>query len=335
MPATLVTPPNETTPVEAPAARAGRLRVLFVTTPQRPGDWLAEAFASEGAGNVGVEQAVGVTSAVGRLRDRPFDAVLATHQPGELDASELSRAIRAIGCLAPVVVLGDASPAEAEADLCAAGADAYCWVAQTTPRTLLWAMSRAIESRRLRRENQQLRQAERRRLALEHSEADRLLAEQRQLIDSLEMLGQPSVVECEANDPIATNGDLDPRLVERYRELLRAYAIMGSSGMADEMADLAERFAGLGLSPRRAVALHLGVLEEMVAGLGSRSARHVMGRADLLALDLTVHLAEAYRGRYLDRTHPPRQLPLPGFDAGDLPPDPPPTPADAHGYAPL
>jgi hypothetical protein len=43
--------------------------------------------------------------------------------------------------------------------------------------------------------------------------------------------------------------------------------------------------------------LHVQVLEEMVQGLGSRSSRHVMTRADLLVLEVLVHLAERYRLR--------------------------------------
>ena len=35
--------------------------------------------------------------------------------------------------------------------------------------------------------------------------------------------------------------------------------------------------------------------------------------ADLLVLEVMVHLAESYRTRHLDRQHPAQQLPLPGF----------------------
>jgi hypothetical protein len=57
--------------------------------------------------------------------------------------------------------------------------------------------------------------------------------------------------------------------------------------------------------------LHLKVVEEQVRGLGNRSARHVMNRADLLVVDVMVHLAERYRERYLDRASPPQQQLLP------------------------
>jgi hypothetical protein len=64
--------------------------------------------------------------------------------------------------------------------------------------------------------------------------------------------------------------------------------------------------------------LHLHVLEEMVRGLGSRSARHVMNRADMLVLEVMINLAQNYRERFLKRVHPPRQRLLPGFDSPPL-----------------
>ena len=60
------------------------------------------------------------------------------------------------------------------------------------------------------------------------------------------------------------------------------------------------------------------MLEELVHGLGSRSTRHVMTRADLLSLELMMHLAEGYRRRYQERIHPPLQRILPGFDGCGL-----------------
>ena len=46
------------------------------------------------------------------------------------------------------------------------------------------------------------------------------------------------------------------------------------------------------------------MLEELIHGLGSRSTRHVMNRADLLVLELLLHVADGYRRRYQERVHP-------------------------------
>jgi hypothetical protein len=185
------------------------------------------------------------------------------------------------------------------------------------------------------RENRRLLQADRQRLHQEHLEADRLLAQQRALISDLESLTFEKELESdpgsrahtlpatlgEASSPptakqnALTHLRLPAKLVAHYRELLRAYVIMGSGNLNADMQELSELLVSTGITPQQTMLLHLQVLEELVRGLGSRSARHVMTRADLLVLEIMIHLAEGYRGRFLDRVHPPEQLLLPGFDA--------------------
>jgi hypothetical protein len=80
------------------------------------------------------------------------------------------------------------------------------------------------------------------------------------------------------------------------------------------MHELAELLAATGATPQQTMLMHLQVVEELIRGLGSRSARHVMTRADLLVLEMMIHLADGYRGRYWDCVHPPRQRLLPGFE---------------------
>ena len=60
--------------------------------------------------------------------------------------------------------------------------------------------------------------------------------------------------------------------------------------------------------------LHLTVVEEMVRDLGNRSARHVMNRANLLALEMMMNLAAGYRRNYNELLNPSRQTLLPGFE---------------------
>jgi hypothetical protein len=76
---------------------------------------------------------------------------------------------------------------------------------------------------------------------------------------------------------------------------------------------LADLLVAAGLTARQTMHLHLHVLEELVHGLGARSTRHVMTRADLLVLEVMVHLAEGYRQRYQERVNPPAQQRLPGL----------------------
>jgi hypothetical protein len=186
-------------------------------------------------------------------------------------------------------------------------------------------VARAIERHRLISENRRLAQAERHRLHQEHNEAQRLLDQQRQLVLDLELLkktalhNRPLAFDDQPLAPLdlelgSTLLSLPDQLVGHYRELLRAYVIMGSGNLGREMAMLAELLVSAGVSARQTMQLHLQVLEDLLQGLGTRSTRHVMTRADLLVLEVMVNLAEGYRKMYHERVAPPRQQLLPGFD---------------------
>jgi DNA-binding response OmpR family regulator len=312
------------------------MKVLYITTLHRTGGWLAEAFAADCAAEMWLKEAIGVTAGLAQLRDEVFDAVLISHEPGVLDALDLIEGLRAGGNEEPMIVLGTMPSAEAAALCYEVGADAYCCVAETSTRSLLWTFARAIERHQLVRDHRRLVQTEQQRLAHEHQEAERLLAEQRALIAELELIRKrssngeggrkPAVMHAangDESEPVSllfTRGgalpiecDLPEQLVGHYREMLRAYVVMGAGNLANEMTTLASLLADANVSARRTMQLHVHVLEELVNSLGNRSARHVMNRADLLVLEVMAHLADGYRLRYYDRCRPPRQLCLPGF----------------------
>lgn len=309
-----------------------RMKVLYVTTLHRTGGWLAEAFAADSAAHILLQEAIGVTAGLAYLRDEVFDAVLVSHDPGALDALEFVEGLRASGTEEPIIVLGTSPLTEMAALSYEVGADAYCCVAETTTRSLLWTFARAIERYQLVRENRRLAQMERQRLAQEQLDAERLLAEQRTLVAELETVrggnGRCTAANAGSSDAaqgaeaialapeppsLTTHCDLPVRLVTHYREMLRAYVVMGAGNLADEMAALAGLLVDAGLSAQQTMQLHVHVLEELVGSLGSRSARHVMSRADLLVLEVMAYLADGYRRRYDERLHPPRQFLLPGF----------------------
>ncbi len=289
--------------------------MLFITNLHRTGGWLAQAFAGESGEEVYLQEVVGTVAGLARLRDEGFDAVLVSHDPAELDALDLIKGYRAGGADEPIVVLGLQSEQEMAALCYEAGADGYVCANTTTTRNLTWIVARAVQRHQLVRENRRLNQAEQQRLQREHDEAGRLLLEQRTLIDDLE------AIRCQGralSPPATARGEsrlgLPEQLVNHYRELLRTYVIMGSGNLASELSRLAELLAVAGVTPQQAMQLHLHVLEELVRGLGTRSTRHVMTRADLLVLEIMIHLAENYRRRYQDRLHPPVQRVLPGFE---------------------
>ena len=300
-----------------PGSLPARMHVLFVTGANRTGGWLAEAFASDSASEVCIEEAIGIAAGLARLREAVFDTVLIGHHPGELDALELLDALRAGSSdEQPIIVLGSQSEQEMLDQCFEVGADAYVCVNTTTTRSLIWQVARATDRHRLIRENRRLVQSGRQRLQREHEEAERLLLQQRALIGELESLRETGP----ATEAIVPSEPLPERLVTHYRELLRAYVIMGSGNLSDEMTRLADLLATAGVTAQQTMLMHLQVLEEMVQGLGSRSARHVLNRADLLVLEVMIRLAEGYHKRLRSITHPPQQRLLPGFEPKNGPP---------------
>ncbi len=307
---TAILPENVQPLPNARGSLPARMRVLYITTADRTGGWLAEALATEHAGQISLVEAHGVPAAIDRLRKDVFDALLISHDPYDLNALELVAGLRAGGAEEPMIILG----AQSIEDLLPAAfevrADGYLCVHSTTIRAMVWAIAQAIERHQLLRENRRLLQAEHQRLQYDHVEAEHLLTQQRALISDLEQLGghADSSVQTAglSATALAPAGDPEPHaplpesLKSHYRELLRAYVIMGSGNLTHEMGALAQLLVASGVSAQQTMLLHLQVLEEMIRGLGSRSARHVMTRADLLALEVMVNLAEGYRQRAIN-----------------------------------
>ncbi len=286
-----------------------KMKVLFITGKHRTGQWLAEALAADSASEVHLDEVTGVTAGLTRLRDEVFDAVLISHDPGDLDALDFLEVLRTGSSdEQPIVVLGVQSEQEMAALCFEVGADAYICVHTTTTRTLIWQVARAVQRHQVLQDNRRLQQAQRQQLQREQDEARKLLSQQRALY---ERLAGSSDANSEGD---ADDEPLPARLIHHYREMLKAYIIMGSGNLHTEMEKLAELLVLAGATARDAVRLHVTALEEVIAGLGNRSARHVMNRADLLALEMVMQLAARYREEYHESVHPPRQLALPGFE---------------------
>jgi len=172
------------------------------------------------------------------------------------------------------------------------------------------AILRAARRARLIRENSRLTNAQRRSLSRERDEAVQLITQQWRMIEELQTLSS-SVADDGDAAPVTASAAADrggsrlPSFSDRlpldlgpyYHELLRIYVIMGSGSLGSEIAQLADRLARAELTPREVLELHLERVESLVGRLGRRSARHVLARADLLALEVMMHLGECYQRR--------------------------------------
>ncbi len=285
------------------------LRVLHIVPGERDDVLLADAFAADNAVKTQLTEIAGAAVGLERLNVATFDAILVTHDAG-LDALAIVEGIRGSGGDEAILILGDLPELEMAPLSFEVGADAYLAKPTTSTRGLLWAIARAVERSRLVRENRRLSQLERSRLEREHHEAEHLLCEQRALVRDLEELHRRCDDEDDAapgpsaSEQLAARAELPAApcelpqpLVAHYRELLRTHVIMGSGSLAEEMRLLAELLASAQISARQTLQLHLLALEELVRGLGARSTRHVLTRADLLVLEMMLYLAEEYRRR--------------------------------------
>ena len=292
------------------------LKVLYIAAPSRTGAWLAEAFAADSAAEILLEEAAGQAAGMERLRDEVFDAILVSHEPGELDALDLIEGYRTGGAEEPIIVLGAAGESEMAVLCYEVGADGYVCVDSSTTRNLIWVVARAVQQRHLVHENRRFHQVEQTRLRREQDEARRLLKEQRAAVEEFRPGPLPSRGGAAVAAPEATVA-LPPELMAHYRELLRIYVIMGSGNLADELRRLAGLLVAAGITAGQTARMHLDVAAEMISGLGARSSRHVMTRADLLVLEVMMHLGEGYRRSYEELVHPPTQQLLPGFELKD------------------
>lgn len=243
--------------------------------------------------------------ALALLRDDPFDAVLiAAASDGFAEAAALVKAIRASGCEDPLVLL---SPRISDADWLDLSSE-ECELLQSVRMwdspALVSVLKRAIFRIERTRQSRRLEIAQTKRMARERDETEHLLNQQRRIIDDLDArdsteptnAAKQALFDCFGR-ATPCRASLPPEINSYYQELLRTYVIMGSGNLGGEIAKLADLLAVAGCGPREALSLHLERVELLVGGLGNRSTRHILARADLLALELMIHLGESYRRR--------------------------------------
>jgi DNA-binding NarL/FixJ family response regulator len=242
--------------------------------------------------------------ALALLRDESFDCLLLRTGPSREGLGDesltLARGIRAGGCSDPIVIVTVSTDDETWAEALKLNVDLLVSAKGWESSALVPAIQRAVERGRMFHEIDRLIAADRRRLVRERDEADYLLHQQRQILVTLEHLAEPD--RSAGREPPA---ETEPRHTVRpplpaefdsyYQELLRTYVIMGSGNLVGEIAKLADLLSQSGFAPRQVLDLHLARVERLVGGLGNRSTRHVMARADLLALELMIYLGESYQ----------------------------------------
>jgi hypothetical protein len=270
--------------------------------------------------------------AVSRLREEPFDCVLVdVPATGSFVRDDngpfgLIRALRTGGCEEPIVMVGRVFADAEWTAACEADCDVFVSARGWDSPVLGSIIKRALLRGELVRENARLSAAYNRRLIRDRDESEQLLAHQRQLIAELEALPgaagerrgetpnrgeSPNRVDEVAPDAaVLRRENQNHDFIDRYSGLLRSYVLMGSGSLASEIAEMADCFVAASLPPPEALQIHLMCVEKLVKGLGNRSARHVVSRADLLAIELMTHLA--HRSQRASAGEPSARTGVPG-----------------------
>lgn len=284
-------------------------KVLFISEVRPVWVSLALRLDATGCSEPRFEWVSTAEEALTQLRKDSFDCLLIQFDEVlKKSRLELLNAIRISGCHEPVVLLLSHPDDQVTLAACENQAEILVSPAMWESPALLSVVRRALFVQQLTEENHQLQVDKHRRLIRERDEAERLLNQQRSIVEELQTLVYPDAIN-EMQSETAGGRKLNPResdaatelsripfeVRDYYHELLRTYVIMGAGSLKDEILQIAELLAAVDLTPPQVLEFHLECVELIVKGLGNRSSRHVMSRADLLALEMMVHLGECYQ----------------------------------------
>lgn len=284
-------------------------KVLFISEVRPVWVSLALRLDATGCSEPRFEWVSTAEEALTQLRKDSFDCLLIQFDEVlKKSRLELLNAIRISGCHEPVVLLLSHPDDQVTLAACENQAEILVSPAMWESPALLSVVRRALFVQQLTEENHQLQVDKHRRLIRERDEAERLLNQQRSIVEELQTLVYPDTIN-EIQSETAGDKQSDPRksdaaaelpripfeVRDYYHELLRTYVIMGAGSLKDEILQIAELLAAVDLTPPQVLEFHLECVELIVKGLGNRSSRHVMSRADLLALEMMVHLGECYQ----------------------------------------
>ena len=226
-------------------------------------------------------ESASLASAMKLLREQIFDVVI-LHHDEQLNALEAIGLVRAA---APdhlaIIVMGERPSNDMTAQCMDASADAYVCRTSTDVRTLLWTLARAAERQSMIREVLESREAFRQHQTQQHQDAISQLRSQRSVL----------------LEHIALSMDVDPCppewLVDKLLEMLRLMVVSGTGKLHDEVEILVARLEHSEVTLIEALSASYLAAEQLILGLGSRPAWHIVGRTNMLVLELTLHMKQA------------------------------------------
>jgi DNA-binding NarL/FixJ family response regulator len=268
-------------------------------------DWLQQCLSDDSAMDVALSAGT-LESAMTSLREEFFDVVI-LHDHVQLDALSALEPLRtASPDHLAIVVIGTYPAEEKTAIYLDAGADGYVCRQKTNVRTLLWTLARAAERQRLLREAAASQQTLELQRSQHHQDAIHQLRIQRGMLlehssvqnaESMESdstgtgsTGTGSASQSESAGFELSVSDPNPPawLVDYFQDLLKMYVVSGSGNHSAEVGQLVDRLEHCEVTLAEALTAHTLSAEQLVLSLGNRPAWHILGRANLLALELVM-----------------------------------------------
>ncbi len=288
-----------------------RLKLLFVSNRKPIWVGLALKLDAIGCSEPRFDWASSSEEALSLLRDDGYDCLLlAVNSESRKDQLELLNAIRVSGCQDPVILVLSAPDDQVVLAAYEKQAEVLVSAVVWESPALLVSIQHAIVVHQLGAENHRLQVENHRRLIREQNEAERLLIQQRSMVEEMQILAYPEEIKdtesasllahdqkIDESEPAMDSFQIPEEVKDYYHELLRTYVIMGSGSLKEEILQITELLAVANLTSRQVLEFHIECVESIVKGLGNRSSRHVMARADLLALEMMIHLGECYQQR--------------------------------------
>ena len=157
-------------------------------------------------------------------------------------------------------------------------------------------ISRTMQLQATAHQYQKLRNKEQLRHLREQEEAELILTQQRTLLQGILQGDNLSKTTGNQTNASLFQSDSQTSTVDPdYEQTLRSFVIMGAGKLEGEISQLVLKLQSQGITPRDLLAMHLASIEQLISGLGKRSSRHVVQRADQMLLEIMIHLAENYR----------------------------------------
>lgn len=270
------------------------LSLLYVSAAKPPWAMISVNLGAHGCDEPHYRWVNDARLALNATREESFDVILMvadSNFPVE-QARTLLETLRNGGDLSPVIILTRELTDRVQAELREQRAEVLITEKNWYSEGLIGMIRLAIDRFDERAEADQLRLSAQRQMIRESDEAERILGQQRQLLASLRN-GFTQLDDV----PDEQSPTWPDELRQLYTELLRTHVIMGDGRLETEVEQFSEILVAASISPKDALKLHVECVEELVNGLGNRSTRHVMARADLLALELSVLLGGNYFSR--------------------------------------